>query len=164
MSWNTLDPIKDVPYTPPGGGGNISQELIDKINNSITTEDAKEIIKDTTNDNIVFKLSSPFYEGVQDETEFLYPFKGEIQYINTSISLDSVFKSNLLFGIQIYKDNNWITISTIQVQVGHYSVDTTIKVPEPIYKNRLRINFIEGDFTSIKNISFIIKVESPSSE
>lgn len=179
MSWNVFKPLKPVQTIPGGGGGDIPEEilqdlynhlnnstihlnstLLTKINNSVSINVVQSITDKLNNKDVVFKMMSPLFEGIQEETEFLFPYTGVIKNIHSSISLDSTLSSNTIFSLQIYRGGIWETVETIQIPRTQYSLNTTINNIS-INSNRLRISLLNGDFINLKQLDVIVTIADP---
>lgn len=164
--WGVFDRVPPGKPNPGGGTGEIPQQILDDLYNHInakspphiTTDMVNKLDTSVTTKDIVFPIPNVLELGVVKETEFFFPYQGNITKIDMSISLESNPKSNLLVSLQIHDGANWVTQEIIQLQVGqkNININTDIAVNNSI----LRINLLEGDFHNVESMNIIAKVEN----
>lgn len=164
--WRVFDRVPPGKPSPGGGSGEIPQQVLDDLYNHINakspphidTNMAIKIDDSITTKDIVFPIPDILEIGAIKETEFLFPYQGNIKKLTTSVSLTSNPLTNILVALQIHNGANWITKEILQIQVGQKSV--SIDTDIPIDNSILRITLLEGDFHNIEFMNVIARVEN----
>lgn len=152
--WNAVEHLKPGNIVNPGDANlDLINQTIADLSNQINSK-----VSFTTRD-IVFKMGEPLENGIQFDTEFLYPYDGIIEELNVSVNTESKYTSNLSLALQIMKGSNWFNVETISLQ--RHELHKIIPMNYTVVKNnRFRVSLIDGNFPDISGIDIVLLVKN----
>lgn len=110
--------------------------------------------------DIVFIIQTPVTAGIQQDTEFFVPYKGQIEQIIMSVGVDTKLTSNLIILLQKYSISKaiWETISIHEMDASDkYRIQD---VSMPINTEYIRLVLDAGDYDNVSTgINFIIRIQ-----
>lgn len=115
--------------------------------------------------DVVINIGQPISLGLQRDTEFTVPYKGEFIKCQMATRTDSIKTSNVIAILQIYNREKrvWEEFDKFNLHVDKQS-DMFIMNSTPIDNAPIRINVEGGDMEEIKGLSFVLSIKESDPE
>ena len=129
--------------------------VIEMINNIET------IISETpTTKELLIDLMAPLSLGVEAQSETFIPLKGEIVKTTLYISTESTTSSNIIVGVQEFRNNSWHSLYSVNKQNGVYQTIYEHNPPVEINNTRIRVNIIDGMVAGISKLGILLTIKT----
>lgn len=157
MRWDLFD---NITYYP--SEYDLIKELREMFNTHIdntTIHMTDADIQTAISKDIVFNISNPISLEEQNDTEFLYPFKGYARTIVAYVPLDAELYSDIEIAIQYYDNDElvWKNMTTCIIEEGTTHNYKEINSFE-LDNTRLRIEILDGNIEEVMCIGILIRV------
>lgn len=170
--WHSYEHLK------PGNVVNPDDDVTASINNIINNINIiKDEIRDMGGDlndridtiveldsrDVVFKIAAPLELGIEEDSEFIYPFDGTIYKINLGVHTKSNFISNTRISLQRLREGfnqTWTPVHVASIQFNQFRYEATDLEFEVKKNDRFRIVFLEGNFDDWLGINMIVSIKN----